>query len=107
MTTGSKAFSLLLRLCQFCSSGIVVGLLGRFFYLLHTSPGSPTNGRLVYAEVVASLALVVSILLVLPLGYSFRAWPVDAVFFALWVVAFGLLVNVSMGIGRWKRVDLF
>lgn len=96
MGTGTKVFSCLLRFGELCSSVIVIALLGRFFYLLHIPSGSYTNGRLIYAEVISCLEVIASILLIVPLKYSFYAWPLDGIFFICSIVAFGLLADVSI-----------
>ncbi|KAF2017868.1 hypothetical protein BU24DRAFT_420928 [Aaosphaeria arxii CBS 175.79] len=95
MGTGSKILSVLLRFCQLSSATIVVGLLSRFFHQLHVAPFGSTNGRLVYAEVIACLALVASIILIFPSKFSFYAWPVDVLLFILLIIAFGLLAGLN------------
>ncbi|KAH7338514.1 hypothetical protein BKA66DRAFT_479752 [Pyrenochaeta sp. MPI-SDFR-AT-0127] len=95
MGTGTKVFSVILRLSELCSSAIVVALLGRFFYLLHLAPDRSIEGRLIYAEVISCLEIIASILLLIPLKYSFYAWPLDAIFFVCSIVAFGLLADLN------------
>ena len=95
MGTGSKVFSIILRLGELCSSVIVVALLGRFFYLFHLGPDGSLNGRLIYAQVISCLAIIFSIILIPPFKYSFYAWPVDVIVFIGSIVAFGLLAEVS------------
>jgi len=95
MGTGSKLCSVILRIGELCCSVIVVALLGRFFYLLRLAPDWSTDGRLVYAEVIAALSIVFSIILMPPLKYSFYAWPLDAVLFICTIVAFGLLAALN------------
>lgn len=94
MGTASKVISVLLRIFELCCAGIVLGILGHFFHVLHLGNGS-ADGRLVYAEVIAGLSVAFSILLVPPLTYSFYAFPLDLAIFICWMVAFGLLDNVS------------
>lgn len=50
---------------------------------------------MIYTEVVAGLALLLSILLLLPMTWAFSLWPADFIMFILWIVAFGLLVGKS------------
>ncbi|EKG15329.1 hypothetical protein MPH_07457 [Macrophomina phaseolina MS6] len=95
MGTGTKAFSVILRLGELSSAAIVVGLLGRFFYLLHLAPHESAEGRLIYAEVISCLQIIFSILLLPPLKYSFYAWPLDATLFICSIVAFGLLADLN------------
>ncbi|KAH7382116.1 hypothetical protein BKA66DRAFT_463746 [Pyrenochaeta sp. MPI-SDFR-AT-0127] len=102
MGTGTKVFSVLLRFGEFCSSIIVVALLGRFFYLLHIPSGTSTDGRLIYAQVISCLELIASMILFVPLKYSFYAWPLDAIFFVCSIVAFGLLADLNSSCSsRW------
>lgn len=96
MGTGTKVVSVVLRCGEFCCAVIVVALLGRFFYLLHIPAGTSTDNRLIYAMVISSLEIVAAMLLVIPAKYSFYAWPLDAIFFILSIVAFGLLAGVSV-----------
>jgi hypothetical protein len=95
MGTGSKVFSVILRLGELCSSVIVAALLGRFFYLFHLGPDGSLNGRLIYAQVISCLAIIFSIILIPPFKYSFYAWPLDIILFIGFIVAFGLLAEVS------------
>jgi len=95
MGTGTKVFSVILRLGELCSSVIVVALLSRFFYLLHLAPDGSAGGRLIYAEVISCLEIIASILLLIPFKYSFYAWPIDAIFFVCSIVAFGLLADLN------------
>jgi len=95
MGTGSKVFSVILRLGELCSSIIVVALLSRFFYLTHLGPDGSVHGRLIYAEVISCLEIISAIILVFPYKYSFYAWPLDAIFFVCSIVAFGLLAELN------------
>jgi hypothetical protein len=95
MGTGSKVFSVLLRVAEFCSSIIVVSLLGRFFYLVNLGPNGSIEDRLIYAQVISCLELLFSLILMPPLKYSFYAWPLDAILFICSMVAFGLLADVG------------
>ncbi|KAF2437580.1 hypothetical protein P171DRAFT_373211 [Karstenula rhodostoma CBS 690.94] len=94
MGTGSKVISVILRLGAFCSSVIVVACLSRFFYLLNLA-NAHANGRLIYAEVISILGVICSLLLIVPMKYSFYAFPLDVVFFICSIVAFALLANVN------------
>ncbi|USP73629.1 hypothetical protein yc1106_00903 [Curvularia clavata] len=95
MGTTAKVLSVLLRLSELCSAVIVVALLGRFFFYLSIGPDTSTNGRLIYAEVIACLEIFASIILIVPAKYSFYAWPVDVLFFICSIVAFGLLAALN------------
>jgi len=95
MGTASKVFSVILRFGELCSFVIVTALLGRFFYFEDIAPNGSINGRLIYAQVISCLSILFSIVLIVPLKYSFYAWPLDALLFICTIVAFGLLANLS------------
>ncbi|KAH7110132.1 hypothetical protein B0J11DRAFT_599712 [Dendryphion nanum] len=96
MGTGSKVVSVILRFGELASAIIVVALLSRFFYLLHIAPDNgPTDGRLIYAQVISCLEMIFSLFLIPPLKYSFYAWPLDIIFFICSIVAFGLLASLD------------
>jgi len=96
MGTGSKVFSVILRLTEFCASIIAIGLLSRFFYLFHLGPDGSIDSRLIYAEVISCLGAIVSIISIIPWKYTFYAWPLDGILFICSTVAFGLLADVSI-----------
>jgi hypothetical protein len=75
---GFRIANVILRLLQLCSAVIVVGIIGWALRRVHIANGS-TNGRLVYAEVVAALSIVVSLLLIPPMEYVYKAWPLDLI----------------------------
>ncbi|KAF1977625.1 hypothetical protein BU23DRAFT_500550 [Bimuria novae-zelandiae CBS 107.79] len=95
MGTGSKVFSVILRLSELCSSIIIVALLSRFFYLMRLGSDGSVSGRLIYVEVISCLEIIASIILVFPYKYSFYAWPLDTIFFVCSIVAFGLLADLN------------
>lgn len=74
--TGSKVANVILRFFELCSAAIVTGIIGWSLHRIDSGNG-PTNGRLVYAEVVAVMSLVASIILLIPFGFVFKAWPLD------------------------------
>jgi hypothetical protein len=99
MGVASKAVSVTLRVLQLISAAIVAGILGRLLHLVHTAHGH-FNNRLVYAITLAGLSIFFSLCLMVPLLYSFLAFPLDLIMFILWMVAFGLLEGVSV---EWWR----
>ncbi|KAM0705457.1 hypothetical protein Q7P35_006816 [Cladosporium inversicolor] len=94
--TALKITNVLLRFLRLCSACIVVGTVGWAIHRIHDSNGS-VSGRLIYAEVVAAISIVVSLLLVPPMDYVFMMWPLDAISFIMWVVAFGILADLTGG----------
>ena len=95
MGTATKVISVLLRIGECICAIIVIALLGRFFYILNLANAS-VDGRLVYSSVIAGISIFLSIILVVPMKYSFFAFPLDGIVFICWMVAFGLLANVSI-----------
>lgn len=94
MGTASKVASVIFRLGALVCAVIVLAIISRFLYLVNLGNGT-TNGKLVYAEVIAALSITIAILLMPPLTYSFYAFPLDLIMFICWIVAFGLLANVG------------
>ncbi|KAK0621025.1 hypothetical protein B0T14DRAFT_538201 [Immersiella caudata] len=91
--------SVFLRLGELICGAIVLGLLGRAFYLIRQAGVTDPNGRLIYVAVTAALAILYSLFFTPPLGYSFWFFPIDFFFFAAWLVAFCLLET-----GQWYVV---
>lgn len=99
MGTTTKVLCAILRFGELSSAVIVAALLGRFFYLVGIAPGDvAVEGRLIYAQVISCLEIVFAFILIVPLKYSFYAWPLDLLFFICSIVAFGLLAGVSVDI---------
>jgi hypothetical protein len=80
---------------QLISAAIVAGLLGRYLHNLHEGGGFNSR-RVIYAISIAGIAIFFSLLFMLPLKYQFYAFPFDFIMFILWMIAFGLLINVSL-----------
>ena len=74
--TGSRVANAILRFFQLCSAAIVAGIIGWGLHRIDSGNG-PSNGRLVYTEVVAALTLAVSLVLLVPFKFVFKACPVD------------------------------
>lgn len=86
--------SVVVRFLEFVSAVVVAGILGRFLYLLDLGHAS-TDDRIIYAEVIAGISIACSLVLIPPLRYSFYAFLLDLASSICWMVAFGLLKNVS------------
>ncbi|OBT87467.1 hypothetical protein VE02_03580 [Pseudogymnoascus sp. 03VT05] len=82
----------LLRVGELAFAAVVAGLTGEY---LHETRGQSnwSRKRFIYTIVVASLSIFLSLLWLLPFSGAFIHWPVDIIFFGLWIAAFGLLVN--------------
>jgi len=90
MGSVSKVLSVILRLGELVFGVIVLAVLGRFLYLVGEA-NAYADSRVIYTTVVSSIAIALSILLMPPFTYSFMAFPVDFILFALFLVAFCLL----------------
>jgi len=94
MGTASKTLSVLFRIGELICAAIVVGILGEFLYYLNVA-NVGANARLVYTEVIAGISIALSIILMPPFMYSFWAFLLDLIMFMMWIVSFGLLVNLT------------
>ncbi|KAI1100966.1 marvel domain-containing protein [Jackrogersella minutella] len=89
-------FSMILRLAELVFGAIVVGINGEYLHAVrHTNTWD--QGRFIYTEVVAALAIFLAIIWLFPFAGSFTHWPIDLVISICWFVAFGLLVNFLNG----------
>ncbi|KAH6662187.1 hypothetical protein B0J14DRAFT_611069 [Halenospora varia] len=98
MGAASKTFSVILRASELISAAIVVGIVGRFLSFL-SSAHANAGSRIIYAEVIAGISILASILLFPPLKYSFYCFGLDFALWICWMVAFGLLCNLTVSGG--------
>jgi hypothetical protein len=82
-----------LRIWELICACVVVGLIGT--YLSYLGKAHVTSARMDYVIATASLGIVGSLALGPPFKYSFWAFPFDLAMFVMWMVAFGLLIDVS------------
>ena len=101
MGSASRTVSIIFRVTELVSAAIVAGILGNYLLNIHEA-GFRNNNRIVYAISVAGIAIFFSLVLLPPLRYSFYAFPLDFAILVLWMVAFGLLVNVCIIISTIK-----
>jgi hypothetical protein len=94
MGTASKTVSVFFRIVELASAAIVAGLVGRYLTEVHDAHAH-AGSRIIYAIVIAGISIIASLLLMIPWQMTFFAFPLDAILFILWMVAFGLLANVS------------
>ncbi|KAJ2896784.1 integral membrane protein [Zalerion maritima] len=82
----------ILRVVELVFAAIVAGVLGSY---LDDVEGKHVHdlGRFIYAVVVAGLAILFSLIWLLPFVKGFLHWPADIFMSILWWVAFGLLVD--------------
>ena len=98
MGTTTRVCSLILRLGELASAIIVVSIVGRFLFLLDEANAN-ANSHVIYTEVIAGISIILAIILAPPLKYSFYCFSLDFTLFICWMVAFGLLCNVSYSVG--------
>ncbi|KAI0431125.1 membrane-associating domain-containing protein [Xylaria sp. FL1042] len=115
--------SIILRVAELVFATIVAGINGDY---LHDVRGASSwsQGRFIYTEVVAGIAIFFSLIWLIPFSSSFVHWPVDFLISVTWFVAFGLLVSYLDGscgavfnwtnvafrgdqCGKWKAVIAF
>jgi len=95
MGIASQITSLILRAIELTSASIVAGLVGAYLHFV-SEAGADANDRFVYTIAIAGISIVFSILFMPPLKYSFYGFPLDFALFICWMVAFGLLVNLTV-----------
>ncbi|KAI9800159.1 MAG: hypothetical protein M1833_003486 [Piccolia ochrophora] len=96
MGRASQIISVVLRVFEVIFASVVAGIVGRYISYLRVEDLGPSS-RISFAVAIAGLSIAFALILAPPLKYSFWAFPLDFVIFILWVVAFGLLVDVSGG----------
>ncbi|TGJ83351.1 hypothetical protein E0Z10_g5409 [Xylaria hypoxylon] len=88
MTTSYVLFAIL-HLAQFVLAIAVIGLYGTDLDRAHRK-GAYSDGKWVYAIVVASLSAVTAILYLIPFFLRFAAVPIwSFILFVLWIALFG------------------
>jgi hypothetical protein len=92
--SGHKVASVILRFLELACGAIVLGLLGRFCYLINETSNVSVDGRIIYAMVVAGITIVYSIVVFAPIDILFMAFPFDFILFIMWLIAFCLLETV-------------
>ncbi|KAL2758057.1 hypothetical protein ACRALDRAFT_1061305 [Sodiomyces alcalophilus JCM 7366] len=103
-----RILGFILRAAELAFAAIVTGIIGHY---LHRSDASDwDNGRHIYTIVVAALAMLLSLLWLIPFSSAFVHWPVDLFISILWFVSFGLLVDlIGNGCGsifNWNNVTV-
>ncbi|KAF9785579.1 hypothetical protein IL306_005715 [Fusarium sp. DS 682] len=91
-----KVISVILRLAEFASAVIVLGILSRFCYMADLAEVH-IDGRIIYTLVVACLGIIYSFFFCLPFKSLFLGFPFDFVMFVMWLVAYCLLQTRTGG----------
>jgi hypothetical protein len=86
--------NILLRIGELAFAAVVAGLTGEYLHAVGKSD-SEAKRRMIYTEVIAGVSILLSLLWLLPFAGSFIHWPVDLLLFVAWIIAFGLMVDVS------------
>ena len=95
MGTGSKVSSVICRIVELFSAAVVAGLVGEYLHKIDDA-NQNAGPRIVYTEALAGISLFFSIAYLPPLTYSFYGFFIDFSIFICWMVAFGLLEDVSI-----------
>ena len=75
-------------------AAIVVGIVGEYVNYIDAGHGYD-DPKIIYTLALGSLSILFSLLLTPPFMYAFWAFPLDLIFFFMWMVSFGLLEDVS------------
>jgi len=88
----SRLFSVLLRILQIAAAVVVMGITSDYVHDVNKVHGKPSD-QLVYTLVIAVFSIVVAFVLLIPFTATLTLFPLDFLFFILWIVSFGILVN--------------
>src|SRR5579862_5666679 len=91
----SRLLSTLLRIGELGFAAVVAGINGSYIHTYSKAHAWP-KARFIYTEVVAGISIILALFWLLPFTASVINWPGDLILFILWIVAFALLVNVSL-----------
>jgi len=94
MGWASKTLSVCLRVGELISASIVAGLVGSYLHYVNDA-GDSESSRMVYTVAIAGISIFFSLVLMPPLKYSFWAFALDFALFVCWMVAFGLLEDLT------------
>lgn len=85
----SRLFGLILRSLSLISALIVVGIVGHYLDVMGNNNAWPGK-RFIYTEVVAGIAILASIILLIPTTWALTVVPFDFIMFVLWVSSLSL-----------------
>ena len=89
----SRLFSILLRVLQLATAVVVTGIVSDYIDDINKANGNPAD-RMVYTLVIAVFSIIMAFLLLIPFTATLTLFPLDFLFFILWIVSFGLLVGM-------------
>jgi hypothetical protein len=84
--------SILLRIGELAFAAVVAGLTGSYLHSIQ-NVSAFNKWRFIFTEVIAALSMLLALLWLLPFTATYIHWPIDFLLFALWMIAFGLLVQ--------------
>lgn len=88
----SRFLSIALRFLQLASAAIVTGIVGNYISDANKAGVNPAD-RFVYTIVIATFSLLAALILLIPFTASLTVFPLDLLFFILWIISFALLVD--------------
>lgn len=80
----TRLVGLTLRALQLVSAVIVAGIIGHYLALADQNGWWP-GSRFVYTEVIAGLAIMASLILLIPFTWALTMFPLDLLMFLFWV----------------------
>jgi hypothetical protein len=90
----SRIISLTLRLAQFVTAAVVLGLTSYFLHQYNKYGVGPFN-RLVYSAVIAAISVCLSLLWAISPSATLTHIGIDLIFSGAWFAVFGLLQDYS------------
>ncbi|KAI9811980.1 MAG: hypothetical protein M1832_000645 [Thelocarpon impressellum] len=89
-------FRTAMRTLQFVMALVVLGLYGTDLEAFRKAE-QPADSRWIYAETIAGLAALTSLVYMIPMVKAHVAFAWDALLFLLWVVVFGIFGKLLIG----------
>jgi hypothetical protein len=86
----ARIISIVLRIAQFITAAVVLGLIAYFLHQYDKYHVGPFN-RLVYSVIIAAISVWLSLLWVILPHATWAHWLTDLIFCAAWFAVFGLL----------------
>lgn len=94
MGEASKIVSVVLRLWELICASVVTGIVGTYFHYVNNAHDG-LSSRMAYAIATGSISIFFALAMMVPTKYSFWGFALDFAIFIMWMVVFGLLIDVS------------
>ncbi|KAF2671562.1 integral membrane protein [Microthyrium microscopicum] len=88
----SRLLSFVFRGLEFVCAIIILGLGGHFIWRMNRDGPGP-RGRLIYTEVVATFAALLSLIWLVPFTWTFLHYPMDIILSLAFFASFGALFD--------------